>query len=536
MSDILAGSPAKLERVERHLIRQRGAGVRNLATSFGFSLALSVAPVTAIDLDAPPAKRRKSTAEEKAPDGPSGQPEGNVVVVKPKKFRRMENVVEDEAGDLSEHKQESFSTTVKKRGRPKKTHVHVEVDEVPVITAVPAKRPRKNAATNALAKVAEGFAEEAQPIDKKRRDPQPEKAARKSRKKTASAEDVNDAPADSTIECGRHVSDEAVTPLGRQEVQHVEIMKAKPAARSTKGKRKPVAVPIKRVPLGETHANIPSKSPEKQTKVANEDAAESRSPSGPKRIVKAKSKPTTTESSSQKLLAVEGDGVAIAPIATNSELESRRQNGGSSNDWGQCDHAGTSDQSLAKAKAKPRPQAAASRSRKAVDAEVHLLFHNRESDAENNEESRPPPLAVENGNAMASTAAAKHGMQLVPRRGSANAQLKGRQKLGLKASPQEANGGTELAERRSVAPEQKVPPPSKRAATIRPVAKTTEMGTAPQEEEDLDWLFETTVKRKRPTRQTKQKPPAKTARRAQSPEVDLDEMLSNIASWAPKRR
>ncbi|KAF2212475.1 hypothetical protein CERZMDRAFT_106194 [Cercospora zeae-maydis SCOH1-5] len=65
-------SPAKHHRLERHLQRQRGAGVRSLATSFGFSFGLpSAAPVPpALESthdDERPTKRRKSNGVLAAP-------------------------------------------------------------------------------------------------------------------------------------------------------------------------------------------------------------------------------------------------------------------------------------------------------------------------------------------------------------------------------------------------------------------------------------------------------------------------------------
>ncbi|PPJ53247.1 hypothetical protein CBER1_11926 [Cercospora berteroae] len=59
-------SPAKHDRIERHIQRQRGAGVRSLATSFGFSFGLPIAPPAppAFGLthaEERPAKRRKSS-------------------------------------------------------------------------------------------------------------------------------------------------------------------------------------------------------------------------------------------------------------------------------------------------------------------------------------------------------------------------------------------------------------------------------------------------------------------------------------------
>lgn len=197
MSNVALESPAKRERVERHLSRQRGAGVRNLATNFGFSFAVSGAATLVSDRakEVPPRKRRKSTHIKSGNDVgeskdsrncPGGGSAVAVAVAKPKDWRLLEALKEQEVVVLREDGGETF----KKAGRPKKKTVLCgERDTVSVAAQVPVsipeRRPRRHAATSALAKVAEGFAEEATEIDKKRRDPEPEKAPRRGRTKTA---------------------------------------------------------------------------------------------------------------------------------------------------------------------------------------------------------------------------------------------------------------------------------------------------------------------------------------------------------------
>ncbi|CAK1354600.1 unnamed protein product [Cercospora beticola] len=76
-------SPAKHDRIERHIQRQRGAGVRSLATSFGFSFGLPIAPPAppafgSTHAEERPAKRRKSSG---VPAG-QGKAEQKLVISK----------------------------------------------------------------------------------------------------------------------------------------------------------------------------------------------------------------------------------------------------------------------------------------------------------------------------------------------------------------------------------------------------------------------------------------------------------------------
>ncbi|KJX98650.1 hypothetical protein TI39_contig399g00017 [Zymoseptoria brevis] len=226
------GSPAKLERIERHLSRQRGAGVRSLATSFGFCLGLpAVTVLQDASSEGPAAKRRKlsnvcdglviptAATKEQGSEKPElklyNECEQNAPTTTKLKARRQFEAMDDEpkAAPQQQDLDDSFTKTAKKRGRPNKGEIAVktapvkatkkptkarpkrkakedvpeEIHDVEKSTDVgvekPVRRPRRQAATSAMAKVTEGFVEEAAPIDKKRREPVPEKVVKRGRKK-----------------------------------------------------------------------------------------------------------------------------------------------------------------------------------------------------------------------------------------------------------------------------------------------------------------------------------------------------------------
>jgi hypothetical protein len=134
------------------------------------------------------------------------------ITARSKAKRRFVAIEDDEAGVARQTDvDDSFTKTAKKRGRPRKedntaqapikiakktakaralrkveedapnaSH-HVQVAESAMSRSV--RRPRRQAAASAMVKVTEGFIEEAAPIDKKRRDPEPEKTVKHGRKK-----------------------------------------------------------------------------------------------------------------------------------------------------------------------------------------------------------------------------------------------------------------------------------------------------------------------------------------------------------------
>lgn len=504
MSDPLPGSPAKLERVERHLSRQRGAGVRNLATSFGFSFALSAAPTPAIEHpQETPAKRRKSAhavAEEpeRAAEKSVENLKDSTAGLKPRVRRRLEAVAEDETTAEREDGRDSLSVAVKKKGRPKKTKIHVEAKEVPLPTTVPERRPRRNAAASALVKVAEGFAEEASSIDKKRRDPEPEKPARRGCRKTAPTDTVEEA----VLVADTGDKDAARGPLGDVAQDgvflHADNATLKTTARPSERKRKVAESTANRIPLGESHVNIQSKSPEKRSESAGKDLERKCSPTSP--IKKVKARVTNTKRNDRKLFdsgALESADGATVPAAVYSTVEVHNKQWVSANRRRKFDEEGAGHQSPAEHKNKSK--AAAPRLRKPARVEATLSRGDCQTAAEMSEDYGEPRTVAKND--KASTLVVSQKM-------------------------------------RSDAQEEKVLHQTRRSAVtkLKTHVKPTERVTVLQGEEDVDWLFETTEQRNVPARQAKKRPTAKRSHRAKSPDVDLDEMLSSIAAWAPKHR
>lgn len=542
-----------MERVERHLIRQRGAGVRNLATSFGFSLGLAIAPIIITNeaFDEPPAKRRKSDhiVNEERAGSPVVQAEASAAEVKPKVRRRFETVIEDEAPIVRDDGRDVFKPTVKKKGRRKKTLVHVEVEEVPMAAVVPERRPRRQAAASATVKVTEGFVEEATSIDKKRRDPEPDKPVRKGRKKAVAVVTTDAEVADSNSEEISERLEPTTIFIQQQDVQPVDNKKAKSASRPTKRKLKTKESPTKRIPLGETHANLPSKSPEKQAKAKDQETERCYSPASPVRKVKAKA--AVTKRVSKKIsTAVRPSKITGATEVVAIELSSvqshDRVEDSTSQSVNEVDRRHESP-----ARTKPASKAAKSRTRKPAHAATTHSDGDCEAIAEKPEACHLPPPPVEQ-NIIPSSTALEEGAKPKQSRAAGSTNQPGQPILNApKLLPQEASGDKKSTKEEPCPPKkQKVPLQSKcadipqakartkSAETTKSKAKTkpAQLEKPPGDEEDVDWLFETIEKRKTPSRQSKRKAPTKSVRRAQSPEVDLDEMLSNIASWAPKRR
>ncbi|EME48707.1 hypothetical protein DOTSEDRAFT_76259 [Dothistroma septosporum NZE10] len=142
------GSPCKQDRIEKHLSRQRGAGVRNLTTNFGFSFGLQPANVEQQDHEQPPAKRRKSihpqgteTAEESfallAGDTQPQRPRTTrQTAAKRKQPRTFESPSDDKLETVATRRsgvQEDSLLVVKKltarKGRPKRDHPATPIND-----------------------------------------------------------------------------------------------------------------------------------------------------------------------------------------------------------------------------------------------------------------------------------------------------------------------------------------------------------------------------------------------------------------------
>lgn len=180
----------------------------------------------------------------------------------------------------------------KKAAKPKHTQVAENTEAIPVETS---SRPRRRAAVSASAKVTEGFAEEEAPIDKKRRDPELEPKKGRGRKpgKNAVASDHNeDRGQDNELRPNTlQSSDPQIQPLppkrkrqaappdDEEEIRvDIPIKKRKrahpPAGTSVNEERRPATkIEMERKPLREANpnANIRSVSPEKHEKMLSEE-------------------------------------------------------------------------------------------------------------------------------------------------------------------------------------------------------------------------------------------------------------------------
>ncbi|KAK5123380.1 hypothetical protein LTR85_002812 [Meristemomyces frigidus] len=176
-------TPIKQCRVERHLMRQRGAGARPVNATFGFNIPLdapSSSDPTAID--EPPTKRRKTivlehplgtetaTGQEQHQDG-SRKEQNKKTKGRP---RRKLPIDVDDAPQVIQRDvgEDSFMATARtKRGRTKAKQsgpIAVEEPAKAEVVTVPVKgRPGRRAAVKPVAKVTDALLEEATPIDEK---------------------------------------------------------------------------------------------------------------------------------------------------------------------------------------------------------------------------------------------------------------------------------------------------------------------------------------------------------------------------------
>ncbi|KAK3702419.1 hypothetical protein LTR37_014885 [Vermiconidia calcicola] len=240
-------SPAKQQRVERHLMRQRGAGARTISANFGFSVAFGAPPsndATTVHEEPTTERRKTIRRDELLPTTerrrtilrnelestterrktilrnellPTVDIEhGSVLATKtPKPVKKRRKLALDDehnepgqvqlrpaedsfvtglgnkkkAAHETQASEDSFVVglaTKKKAGKKGKAAATVQsgvkVEEV-VAEPVAEGRPKRRAAAMAAGKVTDGFAEEAAPIDKKRRNVETEKKTTVRRKK-----------------------------------------------------------------------------------------------------------------------------------------------------------------------------------------------------------------------------------------------------------------------------------------------------------------------------------------------------------------
>lgn len=478
--------------------------MRSLATSFGFSIALSTATVPVIERsEEPPAKRRKSvhpSSQEpsRATKESVAVPRGSFNGEKRDVGRHVKTVVEESAADGDEGRDSSVETAKKRKDRAKKTRVYVELNEEQATKVAPAERPRRRAAVSASAKVTEGFAEEAAPIDRKRRDPEPVKPARKGYRQVGITTPVKHVLIETHDESKHRVRKDLEILPQAQKVVQVEPVMTKNATCAVKRKLKAPG----RLPLRETDANVPSTSPKKHDKLPDDDSGEVGSPTRLKSIA--------TQAAMKKRRGLELSAETEALLKDGSSAEER------------CQHE---YKTLTVRELTPGelPAASAHRSRKAAK----VTF----------EQNLQPTVSAKRNKASISKV-------------SRNIEVS--RKIKVSQKPQYTDFAVEPQESQMSALEPpEAPDPfhldrtaGKQSQTFRremqplpsnqsrPRAKKlVEAISRSQPEEDVEWLFDTAKVPNLHTRGTKRKPIARLPR-AMLPDLDLDDdMLSSIASW-----
>ncbi|KAF2717311.1 hypothetical protein K431DRAFT_315828 [Polychaeton citri CBS 116435] len=118
-------SPSKNDRIERHLMRQRGAGVRSIASNFGFSFALTRQELVPREPQEPPNKRRKTvlandTLERNAAVSQSPSHDTYVPIVDSVDNEPVPQTHNHRRDGLQEEYTSTEPETKKARGRPRK--------------------------------------------------------------------------------------------------------------------------------------------------------------------------------------------------------------------------------------------------------------------------------------------------------------------------------------------------------------------------------------------------------------------------------
>ncbi|KAH9825637.1 hypothetical protein Tdes44962_MAKER04079 [Teratosphaeria destructans] len=181
-------------------MRQRGAGSRAIKTDFDFTFGLAtIAPVAAIlpePTSGPPAKRPRLSQgssldrkpvlpEAEQPPPETAEPTATKLLKKATKARRRFPVDDEKAEITDQSVEDSFVATAKsKKPRAKRKPegpIEVAAEDEMVKTSA-SSRPRRRAAADAETKVQNDLAEEAAPIDRKRRADEPVKVGRKGKK------------------------------------------------------------------------------------------------------------------------------------------------------------------------------------------------------------------------------------------------------------------------------------------------------------------------------------------------------------------
>ncbi|KAF2765683.1 hypothetical protein EJ03DRAFT_330765 [Teratosphaeria nubilosa] len=196
-------TPTKQSRHERHLMRQRGAGSRAINTNFDFTFGLAtIAPVVTTPSEPalePPNKRRRLSQgpapgrelvlpETQQQPIETAKPAATKPVKKTTKARRRFPIDNGKAEITDQSVEDSFVAATKSRKPRAKRKPEEPVDltsEDKNVRTSAKGRPRRQAAADAGTKVQNDLAEEAAPIDRKRRAEELLKGGRKGKKNAA---------------------------------------------------------------------------------------------------------------------------------------------------------------------------------------------------------------------------------------------------------------------------------------------------------------------------------------------------------------
>jgi hypothetical protein len=209
-------SPSKQQRIERHLMRQRGAGVRIVSANFGFDIGLSQqsTSIASSVQEEDPAKRSRthSDTDEKILAHVGAQ-KAKGTTAKTSKLKRRFEVIEDEITRPAEREgEDSFVAGAKRKSKKRKVAStaaqRVDIAEGWAKKPNPPERPKRRAAAQAAERVANDLLEEKAPIDKKRRQDEPYDKPKRSVRKL-SLESEPSIPVPDAEPSSHHRSDKA---------------------------------------------------------------------------------------------------------------------------------------------------------------------------------------------------------------------------------------------------------------------------------------------------------------------------------------
>ncbi|KAK4507337.1 hypothetical protein PRZ48_001072 [Zasmidium cellare] len=517
-------SPAKQDRVERHLSRQRGAGVRTLESSFGFTFGVAAPETTLPPHTIEPApKRRKLEDKPPAKEQPSDcrDSEPAPKTVRRAKARRLESIDEDFPVEINaETKEDSFvavkkATKTRAGPKPRKRQPLPAVSPPePAEDGAPSRRPRRQAATKAIDKVSQGFVEEAQNVDKLRRGQETVPAKRRRTRKAAETASVEPRNAMAMNDLPHNATRESMTDTPAI-FEPEEPKMSLPKRNEKKPKRGPpkrevvtqdatnaeivdeVGKPdTVRLPLADTTTNpiLRSASPEKPSKPVDHEQLQTmqqRSPLRDRSPAKAsiKSKPAVAQRKRKPSKFV------VSKDSPAPEAETEVVGVGTAME-------GDDAPDLA------RPRSKSTRKRKEVPGpvEVHATSNAEEPGFKERSKVKPSRIGAQTEQQPSVTQVT----QISSRARDGESKRHDSKKEGRR-------GGLSRPEATSAAPAPVEEPPT--------------------EENGVDWLLENEHKSKhtlkgRQTRNVKRKPLKRVEEL--SDDVDLDLLLSNIATFVPR--